>query len=256
MTTNTDILVIKNELFISEAFIVQVLPYKVTYFQNNRQKKSLKSWKWIKLSNTYYYDYNTIPQNERLGSKDDLLFDAHYVVDEGLRIFKIRFENWVDQNTSRNSEYYQVDCEIRHNLTKAKELCVAHGVTVTALDFDRTKVYKEYKLTKAEMWEAMREVALEMAPFTFKMKNAISFQNKVKRLPTDPTELRDALINKKRGNQNTRKVGLEDNKIVSNEELAMSKDALWWAAMTYVVAAIGAMATFFYYLSMYLSRRK
>jgi Zn-dependent membrane protease YugP len=49
---------------------------------------------------------------------------------------------------------------------------------------------------------------------------------------------------------------IEDNRVVTREELAMSKDALWWAAMTYVVAAIGAMVTFLYYLSMFLSKRR
>lgn len=36
--------------------------------------------------------------------------------------------------------------------------------------------------------------------------------------------------------------------IVTPAEHALSKDALWWAAMTYVVAALGAMANLAYYL--------
>ncbi|MFT5617878.1 MAG: Zn-dependent membrane protease YugP [Arenicella sp.] len=49
---------------------------------------------------------------------------------------------------------------------------------------------------------------------------------------------------------------IDTNKIVTREELAMSKDALWWAAMTYVVSAIGSMVTFLYYLSIFLSKRR
>jgi Zn-dependent membrane protease YugP len=41
----------------------------------------------------------------------------------------------------------------------------------------------------------------------------------------------------------------------SSEEHAQAKDALWWAAMTYVVAALSALATLLYYASFLLNRR-
>jgi uncharacterized protein len=41
----------------------------------------------------------------------------------------------------------------------------------------------------------------------------------------------------------------------SNEENAQAKDALWWAAMTYVVAALGSLAALLYYASMLAGRR-
>lgn len=40
----------------------------------------------------------------------------------------------------------------------------------------------------------------------------------------------------------------------TSEEHHQAKDALWWAAMTYVVAALGSLATLLYYASM-LNRR-
>lgn len=40
--------------------------------------------------------------------------------------------------------------------------------------------------------------------------------------------------------------------IVTRQEYADSKDALKWAALTYVVAALGTLATFLYYLSMFM----
>jgi Zn-dependent membrane protease YugP len=43
--------------------------------------------------------------------------------------------------------------------------------------------------------------------------------------------------------------------IVNNTEYGMAKDALKWAAMTYVVAAIGALTTLFYYVMMFLGSR-
>ena len=46
-----------------------------------------------------------------------------------------------------------------------------------------------------------------------------------------------------------------DRAIVTNAELAQSKDALWWAATTYVVAALGSLATLFYYISVFNNRR-
>ena len=48
---------------------------------------------------------------------------------------------------------------------------------------------------------------------------------------------------------------LKDKKIVTREEYAGSKDALKWAAMTYVVAAVGSLATLLYYVNIYMNRR-
>ncbi|MFD2719218.1 zinc metallopeptidase [Hymenobacter monticola] len=41
--------------------------------------------------------------------------------------------------------------------------------------------------------------------------------------------------------------------VVTTQEHAMAKDALWWAAMTYVVAAISSLATLLYYVSIFMS---
>jgi Zn-dependent membrane protease YugP len=43
--------------------------------------------------------------------------------------------------------------------------------------------------------------------------------------------------------------------IVTTSEYGMAKDALKWAAMTYVVAAIGALTTLFYYVMLFLGSR-
>ncbi|RDB06961.1 zinc metallopeptidase [Runella aurantiaca] len=48
---------------------------------------------------------------------------------------------------------------------------------------------------------------------------------------------------------------VEQRGIVNRNEHVMAKDALWWAAMTYVVAALGALANLMYYASMLLGRR-
>lgn len=47
---------------------------------------------------------------------------------------------------------------------------------------------------------------------------------------------------------------IESSGTATHEEHARSKDALKWAAMTYVVAALGALVTLVYYLSMLLGR--
>jgi Zn-dependent membrane protease YugP len=53
-------------------------------------------------------------------------------------------------------------------------------------------------------------------------------------------------------------VWLKDNKAVlyTNEEHVQAKDALWWAAMTYVVAAMGALANLFYYVSILFGKSR
>ncbi|RZK59242.1 MAG: zinc metallopeptidase [Pedobacter sp.] len=42
----------------------------------------------------------------------------------------------------------------------------------------------------------------------------------------------------------------------TDEENVQAKDALWWAAMTYVVAALGALANLLYYASMLFGRSR
>jgi Zn-dependent membrane protease YugP len=41
----------------------------------------------------------------------------------------------------------------------------------------------------------------------------------------------------------------------TTEEHEQAKDALWWAAMTYVVAALSSLATLLYYASFLFNRR-
>lgn len=36
----------------------------------------------------------------------------------------------------------------------------------------------------------------------------------------------------------------------------MAKDALWWAAMTYVVAALSSLATLLYYVSIFFGSNR
>jgi Zn-dependent membrane protease YugP len=50
-------------------------------------------------------------------------------------------------------------------------------------------------------------------------------------------------------------VWLESARITNSQEHVQSKDALWWAAMTYVVAALSALATLMYYIMIYMGRR-
>ncbi|ALL04090.1 hypothetical protein AQ505_00420 [Pedobacter sp. PACM 27299] len=53
-------------------------------------------------------------------------------------------------------------------------------------------------------------------------------------------------------------IWLKNNNGVMNtpEENKQAKDALWWAALTYVVAALGALANLIYYASMLFGRNK
>lgn len=49
---------------------------------------------------------------------------------------------------------------------------------------------------------------------------------------------------------------MDSRGVVTTQEHAMAKDALKWAAMTYVVAALGSLATLLYYASMLLGGRR
>lgn len=48
---------------------------------------------------------------------------------------------------------------------------------------------------------------------------------------------------------------VESRGIVTSSEHAMAKDALKWAALTYVVAAVGAITMLLYYVTLFLGRR-
>lgn len=48
---------------------------------------------------------------------------------------------------------------------------------------------------------------------------------------------------------------IQQRNIVDAREHGMAKDALKWAAMTYVVAAIGSLATLIYYITLFLGSR-
>lgn len=48
---------------------------------------------------------------------------------------------------------------------------------------------------------------------------------------------------------------IDERNIVTSEEHDMAKDALKWAAMTYVVAAVGSLVTLLYYLSLFMGSR-
>jgi Zn-dependent membrane protease YugP len=48
---------------------------------------------------------------------------------------------------------------------------------------------------------------------------------------------------------------IDQRGIVTSQEHAAATDALKWAARTYVVAAIGSLATLLYYIAIFMNRR-
>jgi Zn-dependent membrane protease YugP len=50
-------------------------------------------------------------------------------------------------------------------------------------------------------------------------------------------------------------VWLQQKNVVTQQELVGSKDALKWAARTYVVSALGSLATLIYFITIFLGRR-
>jgi len=50
-------------------------------------------------------------------------------------------------------------------------------------------------------------------------------------------------------------VWLDRSNITHSQQHTMAKDALHWAAMTYVIAALSSLATLLYYVSIFLNRR-
>jgi Zn-dependent membrane protease YugP len=50
-------------------------------------------------------------------------------------------------------------------------------------------------------------------------------------------------------------VWLQKENMVTQQEYAGAKDALKWAARTYVVAALGSLATLLYFIMIFMGRR-
>ena len=48
---------------------------------------------------------------------------------------------------------------------------------------------------------------------------------------------------------------IDDQRMVTRQERSMAQDALWWAAMTYVVAALGSLAELLHLISILQRRR-
>jgi hypothetical protein len=48
---------------------------------------------------------------------------------------------------------------------------------------------------------------------------------------------------------------LNTSNVTSSQQHGMAKDALNWAAMTYVIAALSSLATLLYYVMIYMGRR-
>ena len=51
-------------------------------------------------------------------------------------------------------------------------------------------------------------------------------------------------------------VWLNESRVMGNEEHEGAKDALWWAAMTYVAAALSAVVTLLYLVLMLMGSRR
>lgn len=51
-------------------------------------------------------------------------------------------------------------------------------------------------------------------------------------------------------------VWLQKTNVTNSEEYPKAKDALKWAGMTYIVAAVSSLVTLFYYISMYNNRQR
>jgi len=50
-------------------------------------------------------------------------------------------------------------------------------------------------------------------------------------------------------------VWLDESNVAAGQEYDGAKDALWWAAMTYVAQALGALVMFLYFLLSFLGNR-
>ncbi|AOW21448.1 zinc metallopeptidase [Urechidicola croceus] len=122
---------------------------------------------------------------------------------------------------------------------------VQHATAYSWLQFRSNMVPMVNIASKLSMWIIMAGLFIQSFPALLPLGIILFAATVVFSFITLPVEY-DA--------SNRALAWLENKNMLTPEEQAGAKDALSWAARTYVVAAIGALATLFYYVMIYLGR--
>ncbi len=122
---------------------------------------------------------------------------------------------------------------------------VQHATAYSWLQFRSNMVPMVSIASKLSMWIIMAGLFIQSFPVLLPLGIVLFAATVIFSFVTLPVEY-DA--------SNRALAWLSDKNMLTTEEHAGAKDALKWAARTYVVAAIGALTTLLYYVMIYMGR--
>lgn len=215
MTPAPKIIIFNDKLYIQQSMIIEILEYSKEYLRVARYRDT--SWQYIKKFDKYFYLYDSIPYNERIGNKQQLKNSATSIENTVTTKFKERFKVDCEYAITTDPSYYMYERERKFNPELANEFCQAIGIINITREWLEAKKEAEYELSKLDAWKAYTEIASELCPRVFRFNHSYSFMNKVRDLPTEPNELREAIVSGRYGNKNKQILGCEKNKIVDTE---------------------------------------
>lgn len=122
---------------------------------------------------------------------------------------------------------------------------VQHATAYSWLQFRSSLVPMVGIASKLSMWVILAGIFLQQFPILLPLGIVLFAATVVFSFVTLPVEY-DA--------SNRALAWLHDQNMLTSQEQDGAKDALKWAARTYVVAALGALATLLYYIMIYMGR--
>lgn len=206
----------QNHLWISQPWLIDHIQVSEKYLERVRYGKDTQdreTWQYIRLDSMFFYRLDTIPKASDKLDMARVQAEATDYNTGRLNDIKTEFKHQINELVDTSlSLYYQ---DYGYDLTKATELAIAYGVIRFAREATAGTMYKELELPKMQLWELLCEVARELCPHRLNYDKVRSFMNRLKKLPTDTEELKAALVDGRKNNENSRKFGKSSNKLVN-----------------------------------------
>ena len=203
----------RNKYWALLQYVVDECGVSERYIIKHSQLENNKAYHAVKISQNLYIDIETVPKKEYLGN--DLFFAKCHVVvwDRNIiALHKALHEECYYNMELQNANWYHYHSGLRINYEKAKLIDQYGNILLVARNFP----YKNFNIkNQTEFFEHICIVGQEICPEIFKFTSPYSIYAKLKDMPFDKEELKMWLIPGSYKNQNSRKWGRTENKLVN-----------------------------------------
>jgi transposase InsO family protein len=179
---------------------------------NQSYREDSELYRSVKLNQNTYIDIETVPKKHLLGN--DLFFEKCHVLvwDSNIdALHKALHNEMYYKMELQNADWYHYHSGLRINYEKAKAIDQYGNILLIARNFP----YKNFNIkNQQEFFEHICIVGSEVCP-EFKFKSWKSIYSKLQHMPFDAEQLKMWLIPGSYKNQNSRKWGRQENKLVS-----------------------------------------